>query len=85
MDVMKDFLVKRLLMSYQMKDMAERTNPKGADGRTYLKESKDGVSYSLHCVDVETFPDKVTLGKLHNDRWQSLLQPGRRKCRREWG
>lgn len=70
-------------MSYRLKDMPEGTNPKGADGRKYVKESNAGVSYSLHCIEVETFPDKVTLGKLHNDRWQSLLQPGRRKCRRE--
>lgn len=65
-------------MSYQMKDMAERTNPKGADGRKYLKESKDGVSYSLHCVDVETFPDKVTLGKC-------TMIDGRASCSRAEG
>lgn len=68
MDVRKDFLVKRLLLSYQRKDMAERTNLEGADGRKYLKASKAGISYSLHCVEVETLPDKVTLGKLHSDR-----------------
>lgn len=73
----------RFLMSYWMKDMSERTTQKGADGQKYLNQSNNGIRYSLYCAEAETFSDKVTLRKLHNDRYPRLLQLAKRKYRRK--